>query len=102
MPNRTRTKRKGKHLHQDAKPYSECPLNAHPSGRWCKKHNGTRYDFGKVDDGWKPALAGPTPANLSNTLRESETTFNRFSRPTVLSPAKLESSTRSFRNVIEV
>jgi integrase len=40
---------------QKAKPYKEFPLTAHPSGRWCKKHQGKQYYFGPVDD-WKTAL----------------------------------------------
>ena len=40
---------------QKAKPYSEFPLTAHPSGRWCKKFQGKQYYFGPVDD-WKKAL----------------------------------------------
>jgi hypothetical protein len=31
------------------------PLTAHPSGRWCKKHRGQQYYFGRIDD-WQSAL----------------------------------------------
>jgi integrase len=37
------------------KPYEGFPLTAHPSGRWCKKHRGKAYYFGKLDD-WEAAL----------------------------------------------
>jgi integrase len=40
---------------QDAKPYPEFPLTAHPSGQWCKKHQGRQYYFGSLDD-WQPAF----------------------------------------------
>ena len=56
MAKRSKTKQKRKG-HQAAKPYPEFPLTAHASGRWCKKHQGRRYYFGKVDDGWEAALA---------------------------------------------
>jgi integrase len=56
---------------QDAKPYPEFPLTAHPSGQWCKKHQGRQYYFGSLDD-WESAfqkyehewpwiIAGKTP-----------------------------------------
>jgi len=38
-----------------AKPYPGFPLTAHPSGRWCKKHQGRQHYFGPVSD-WKAAL----------------------------------------------
>lgn len=45
------TKRRGrKSKHQGPKPYPEFPLTAHPSGRWCKKHNQRTYYFGPIDD----------------------------------------------------
>ena len=28
---------------QSQKPYPEFPLTAHPSRRWCKKHQGKQY-----------------------------------------------------------
>jgi len=56
MPNRTRKARESKRSHQDAKPYPVFPLTVHPSGRWCKKHRGSRDYFGKVEDGWQDAL----------------------------------------------
>lgn len=57
MGKATKSKRRSKAKHQSAKPYKEFPLTVHPSGRWCKKHKGTQYYFGKIEDGWEPALA---------------------------------------------
>jgi integrase len=37
------------------KPYPEFPLTAHPSGRWCKKHRGKQFYFGRIDD-WQAAF----------------------------------------------
>ena len=54
MTKRTKAPRKGKST-QDAKPYPEFPLTAHPTGRWCKKHRGKQHYFGPLDD-WQGAL----------------------------------------------
>src|SRR6266478_3804253 len=40
-----------------AKPYEGFPLFPHATGRWCKKIRGRLVYFGKVADGWEPALA---------------------------------------------
>jgi hypothetical protein len=37
------------------KPYSDFPLYAHPSGRWCKTINGRKENFGPWKD-WRGAL----------------------------------------------
>lgn len=37
------------------KPYPGFPLTAHPSGRWCKKHRGKQYYFGRIDN-WQDAI----------------------------------------------
>jgi len=46
---------KSSRLKKSPKPYPMFPLTAHPSGRWCKKHRGKQYYFGKLGD-WKAAL----------------------------------------------
>ena len=51
MAQSTKFRRKGK----SQKPYPEFPLTAHPSGRWCKKHRGKQYYFGRIDD-WQAAF----------------------------------------------
>ena len=35
---------------------ADFPLTPHPTGRWCKKIKGKVYFFGKLTDGWQPAL----------------------------------------------
>ena len=40
---------------QDAKPYAEFPLTAHPSGQWCKKFQGKQFYFGSLGD-WAAAF----------------------------------------------
>lgn len=39
-----------------SKPYPDFPLTPHPTGRWCKKICGKLHYFGRIADGWKPAL----------------------------------------------
>ena len=38
-----------------SKPTAHFPLTAHPTGRWCKKHKGKHYYFGKLEN-WEAAL----------------------------------------------
>ena len=54
MAKSTKSHRKNKSP-QDAKPYPEFPLTAHPSGRWCKKRKGKQHYFGPLVD-WNAAL----------------------------------------------
>jgi integrase len=46
MSNSSRRPRRSKH--QSAKPRSDFPLTAHPSGRWCKKIKGKLHYFGPI------------------------------------------------------
>ena len=41
---------------QSLKPYPDFPLSVHPTRRWCKKVRGKLHYFGRLDDGWQPAL----------------------------------------------
>ena len=55
MAKSTKSKRTRK-SRQNAKPYDDFPLTAHPNGLWCKKFEGRQHYFGRLDD-WQTALA---------------------------------------------